>query len=207
MKGQCSSFPVQGGVASVWDTPQDPSAGRIATGLVAAPLSMRNYRCGRPRLVLQPFSPPLRPVVPPIWQAPAGPGRHAPQRLARNEYLKLELQTLQHPLARHWSAGGGGWGGSGDQSNFVRQGGERLPRAHKPLLQRTRPARRAPAPLKRYIQISLADLPTPQAMYWDLESALPIRSSTLTHCVCVTAVMLPISTNGDPANDSCGLTR
>src|SRR5258708_403108 len=30
-------FPVNGSIASVWDTPQDPSAGRIATGLFAGP--------------------------------------------------------------------------------------------------------------------------------------------------------------------------
>ena len=36
-EGARAEFPVEGSIASVWDTPQDPSAGRIATGLVALP--------------------------------------------------------------------------------------------------------------------------------------------------------------------------
>jgi len=36
-EGAAAEFPVGGSVASVWDTPQLASAGRIATGLIAAP--------------------------------------------------------------------------------------------------------------------------------------------------------------------------
>ena len=35
--GSEASFPAGDNIASVWDTPQDPSAGRIATGIVALP--------------------------------------------------------------------------------------------------------------------------------------------------------------------------
>ena len=46
-EGATTDFPVPDKIAAVWDTPQDPSAGRISTGLIAAPASMPTQKLPR----------------------------------------------------------------------------------------------------------------------------------------------------------------
>jgi len=100
-EGASAEFPVQGAVASVWDTPQDPSAGRIATGLVAAPgqHAQTLAAAGHALLIFTRHSGESFTYL-------AGSGwskADMPTAASWNAYLKLELQMLEHPLVTRWS--------------------------------------------------------------------------------------------------------
>jgi len=100
-EGADVEFPVNGSVASVWDTPQDPSAGRIATGLVAEPQQhTRTFATAGHALMIftrhsgEPFT----------YYAGAGWSKaDMPTAMAWDAYLKLQLRLLQHPIAIGWA--------------------------------------------------------------------------------------------------------
>lgn len=94
------SFPVPDRIAAVWDTPQDPSAGRIATGLIAEP--EENARAvktaGHAILIFERSS-----GIPFTYYAGAAWSKaDIPSRNKWNNYLKTRLQMIQHPLELHW---------------------------------------------------------------------------------------------------------
>jgi hypothetical protein len=94
------AIPVKGGVASVWDTPQDATAGHIATGLVAASgQHAETIQAAGHELMLftrssgEPFT----------YYAGSGWSKaDMPTAEAWNAYLMLEHQMLQHPLHIRW---------------------------------------------------------------------------------------------------------
>jgi hypothetical protein len=102
-EGARADFPVSGSIASVWDTPQDPSAGRIASGLIAAPGEDAKTieAAGHALLVFsrksgQPFT----------YYAGSGWSKaDMPTPDAWNSYLELELECLKHPLQMRWEKG------------------------------------------------------------------------------------------------------
>jgi hypothetical protein len=99
-EGASAEFPVEGSIASVWDTPQIPSAGKIPTGLVTLPrehaktldaaghaLLIFTRRSGEPFNYL------------------AGSGWSKADMLTAadwNAYLKLQLEMQQHPITTRW---------------------------------------------------------------------------------------------------------
>jgi len=100
-EGAAAEFPVDGGVASVWDTPQLVSAGRIATGLVSAPeqhaktvaaaghalmLFTRHSGEGFSYLAGSGWSKADMPTAD-DWKA----------------YLKLQLEKVEHPVGVAWT--------------------------------------------------------------------------------------------------------
>ena len=94
------SYPVAGTIASVWDTPQDVSAGRIASGIVALPdehgatISAANHalvvvkrRSG------QPFT----------YFAGSGWSKaDMPTHQDWNHYLMTFLASREHPVKVNW---------------------------------------------------------------------------------------------------------
>jgi uncharacterized protein DUF4861 len=92
-----------GRVLSVWDTPQDPSAGRIATGIIEAPGQQAKVT----QLDSQGF------LVFPVHSGQtftyyAGSGwskADMPTQLAWDTYLKEKLFELDHPLQFQWKEG------------------------------------------------------------------------------------------------------
>ena len=101
-EGATVEFPVEGSVASVWDTPQIPSAGRIATGLVAGPEQHARTvaAAGHALMVFTRHS-----GEPFTYFAGSGWSK-ADMRAASdwNTYLTLQLQMVQHPLEIGWTA-------------------------------------------------------------------------------------------------------
>ena len=100
-QGAAAEFPEHGSIASVWDTPQDPSAGRIATGLVALPGEHARTRAADSHALLlftrrsgQPFH---------YLAGSAWSKADMPSPADWNAYLKLQLNMLTHPIARHWA--------------------------------------------------------------------------------------------------------
>jgi pectinesterase len=99
--GASAEFPVEGSIASVWDTPQDPSAGRIATGLVALPGEhARTIEAAGHAVMLftrhsgEPFT----------YLAGSGWSKAEMSTAADwNSYLRLQLQMLQHPILVQWA--------------------------------------------------------------------------------------------------------
>lgn len=99
-EGADAEFPVSGNIAFVWDTPQDPSAGRIATGLIAAPDQHAKtiQAAGHALLIFdrssnQPFT----------YYAGSGWSKaDMPTPAAWNEYLSSELELLRNPIQMHW---------------------------------------------------------------------------------------------------------
>lgn len=99
-QGASADFPVANEVASVWDTPQTASAGRIATGLVVLPdQHATSVSAADHALMLfkrhsgEPFH----------YFAGAGWSKaDMPNPQAWNTYLKQELQTREHPLEVGW---------------------------------------------------------------------------------------------------------
>lgn len=91
-----------GHILSVWDTPQDPSAGRIATGMVEAP----NQQAHATELDNQGL------LVFPVHSGQsftyyAGSGwskADMPTPQAWNAYLEETLFELNHPLQTHWKS-------------------------------------------------------------------------------------------------------
>ena len=99
-EGADAAIPVEGGVASVWDTPQDASAGRIATGLVALPDSHgRTMLADKHALLIferrsgQPFT----------YFAGSGWSKaDMPTADAWNGYLETFLNLREHPVKVTW---------------------------------------------------------------------------------------------------------
>jgi hypothetical protein len=100
-EGASAEFPVDGSVASVWDTPQDPSAGRIATGLVADPRQHAKTldAAGHALMIFTRHS-----GEPFTYLAGSGWSKaDMPTAADWNAYLELQLNLLQHPITFHWA--------------------------------------------------------------------------------------------------------
>jgi hypothetical protein len=92
---------VDGSVASVWDTPQIPSAGRISTGLVADPKQHAKTinAAGHALMVFTRHSGEAFSYL-------AGSGwskADMPTAADWDNYLKLELEMLEHPVVTRWA--------------------------------------------------------------------------------------------------------
>jgi hypothetical protein len=100
-EGANAEFPIAGSIASVWDTPQIPSAGRIATGLVALPQQHARTvnAAGHALLVFTRHS-----GEPFTYLAGSGWSQaDMPTAAAWNAYLKQQLNMLQHPISFNWA--------------------------------------------------------------------------------------------------------
>jgi hypothetical protein len=96
-EGARAEFPVANEVASVWDTPQDASAGRIATGLVAAP-DQRGESTESGGNALMVFT--RHSGEPFTYHAGSGWSKaDMPTAADWNTYLKVALDRLEHPIA------------------------------------------------------------------------------------------------------------
>jgi hypothetical protein len=100
-EGANAEFPVEGSIASVWDTPQIPSAGRIFTGLVADPQQHAKTiaAAGHALMVFTRHS-----GEPFTYLAGSGWSKaDMPTAADWESYLKLQLNLLEHPIANRWS--------------------------------------------------------------------------------------------------------
>ena len=100
-EGASAEFPAHGSIASVWDTPQIPSAGRIATGLVADPAQHAKTveAAGHALMIFTRHS-----GEPFTYFAGSGWSKaDMPTAQAWNAYLKLELEQVEHPVQVQWS--------------------------------------------------------------------------------------------------------
>ena len=100
-QGASAEFPVDGSIASVWDTPQLASAGRIATGLVADPQQHAKTiaAAGHALMVFTRHS-----GEPFTYLAGSGWSKaDMPTAADWDSYLKLQLSLLEHPIANRWS--------------------------------------------------------------------------------------------------------
>jgi hypothetical protein len=100
-EGAAAEFPVDGSVASVWDTPQLASAGKIATGLVAAPGQHAKTvaAAGHALMVFTRHSGESFSYL-------AGSGwskADMPSADDWNAYLKLQLKKMEHPVEIKWN--------------------------------------------------------------------------------------------------------
>jgi len=101
-KGADATFPAPGSVASVWDTPQTASAGRIATGIVAAREEhARTLAVAGHALVVfsrhsgEPFK----------YLAGSGWSKaDMPTVQDWDRYLQLQLEQMEHPLELRWNS-------------------------------------------------------------------------------------------------------
>jgi hypothetical protein len=101
-EGAASEFLVSDRVASVWDTPQDPTAGRIATGLIALP-DQQGKTFSEAGHALMLFK--RRSGEPFTYFAGAGWSKaDMSTKEVWNAYLRRELQMVSHPIQAHWSA-------------------------------------------------------------------------------------------------------
>ena len=99
-EGASAEFPVEGSIASAWDTPQIPSAGKIPTGLVALPREhAKTLRAAGHALLIftrhsgEPFT----------YLAGSGWSKaDMPTAMDWNDYLKSQLDMLQHPITIRW---------------------------------------------------------------------------------------------------------
>lgn len=99
-EGAKAEFSVNGGIASVWDTPQDPSAERIATGLVVEPgQHARTLDAAGHALMIftrhsgEPFT----------YYAGSGWSKaDMPAPDAWKAYLALQLTMIEHPVTLSW---------------------------------------------------------------------------------------------------------
>ncbi len=100
-QGADATFPAEGRIASVWDTPQDPSAGRIATGLVALPNQhAKTLLASHHALMI--FT--RRSGVPFTYFAGSGWSKaDMPTAEAWNAYLTSFLNQREHPISLHWT--------------------------------------------------------------------------------------------------------
>jgi hypothetical protein len=88
-----------GRLLSVWDTPQDPSAGRIATGMVSLDQHRSTVEAGHALMIFAVKSGQT-------FHYAAGSGwskADMPTQQAWDEYLKLYLLQQQNPLRVHWA--------------------------------------------------------------------------------------------------------
>jgi hypothetical protein len=100
-EGATASFPLDGSIASVWDTPQIPSAGRIATGIVAEPRQRAKTvaAAGHALMVFTRHS-----GEPFLYYAGSGWSKaDMPTAADWETYLKLRLELLQHPIEQRWT--------------------------------------------------------------------------------------------------------
>jgi hypothetical protein len=100
-QGAAAEFPVAGSIASVWDTPQTPSAGKISTGLVADPQQHAKTidAAGHALLVFTRHS-----GEPFTYLAGSGWSKaDMPTATDWDNYLKLQLEMLEHPVATRWT--------------------------------------------------------------------------------------------------------
>ncbi len=100
-EGASAEFPIKNEIASVWDTPQDPTAGRIETGLIAEPgQHARTMDAAGHALML--FSrhsgEPFRYLAGAGWSK-----ADMPSIADWDAYLKLELELLRHPVTVRWT--------------------------------------------------------------------------------------------------------
>ncbi len=87
-----------GRVLSVWDTPQDPTAGRIATGMVSLEEHRSTVEAGHALMVFSVKSGQT-------FHYAAGSGwskADMPTQQAWDDYLRLYLLQQQNPLQLHW---------------------------------------------------------------------------------------------------------
>ena len=92
-----------GHILSVWDTPQDPTAGRIATGIIEAPDQQATVRQldNQGFLVFQ-----VNSGQPFTYYAGSGWSKaNMPTQSAWNAYLQEKLFELEHPLQIQWKGG------------------------------------------------------------------------------------------------------
>ena len=99
-EGAEAKFPVPGSIASVWDTPQDPSAGRIATGMVSDPRQHARTleTAGHAVMVFT-----RRSGEPFTYFAGSGWSKaDMPAFTDWNRYLQLQLNLLKNPVSLRW---------------------------------------------------------------------------------------------------------
>jgi pectinesterase len=99
-EGASAKLPVAESIASVWDTPQIPSAGKISTGLVALPMEHAKTldAAGHALLIFTRHS-----GEPFTYLAGSGWSKaDMPTSMNWNDYLKLQLDMLQHPITTRW---------------------------------------------------------------------------------------------------------
>jgi hypothetical protein len=87
-----------GRVLSVWDTPQDPTAGRIATGMVSLDEHRSTVEAGHALMIFAVKSGQT-------FHYAAGSGwskADMPTQQAWDDYLKLDLLQQRNPLQLHW---------------------------------------------------------------------------------------------------------
>lgn len=92
-----------GHILSVWDTPQDPTAGRIATGIIEAPDQQATVRQldDQGFLVFQ-----VNSGQPFTYYAGSGWSKaDMPTQSTWNAYLQEKLFELEHPLQIQWKGG------------------------------------------------------------------------------------------------------
>jgi hypothetical protein len=100
-EGASAEFPVDGSIASVWDTPQTPSAGRIATGLVADPRQHAKTMdaAGHALLVFTRHS-----GEPFTYLAGSGWSKADMHTAADwDHYLRLQMEMLENPVEMRWN--------------------------------------------------------------------------------------------------------
>lgn len=98
--GAMVEFPVAGSVAAVWDTPQLPSAGRIATGIVADPRehAVTREEDGHALMVFT-----RRSGEPFVYYAGSGWSKaDMPTMKDWTAYLKLQLLQMEYPVLQTW---------------------------------------------------------------------------------------------------------
>jgi hypothetical protein len=99
-EGAKAEFPVGSEVASVWDTPQTASAGRIATGMIALPDQHATTEAAAGHALML-FS--RHPGEPFTYYAGSGWSKaDMPTAEAWNAYLKAELRKRTHPIRMRW---------------------------------------------------------------------------------------------------------
>jgi len=100
-KGAEASVPKANTITAVWDTPQDATAGHIATGLLALPQQHAQSVSipGKNLLVFERHSD--EPFL--YYAGSAWSKSDMPTLEAWSHYLKIELQMLEHPLRTRWT--------------------------------------------------------------------------------------------------------
>jgi len=100
-KGADATIPAEGSIASVWDTPQDPSAGRISTGLLSLPNQHGETLVAAQHALLI-FT--RRSGVPFTYFAGSGWSKaDMPTAEAWNAYLTSFLNQREHSLTLRWT--------------------------------------------------------------------------------------------------------
>jgi hypothetical protein len=99
-KGADVTLPTGGSIASVWDTPQDPSAGRIATGLVSLPAEHSKTMTAADHALMhferrsgEPFT---------YFAGAAWSKADMPAQADWNAYLVKFQQLQEHPVLIAW---------------------------------------------------------------------------------------------------------